>query len=252
MGDGGAHLQDGVGSARGEAAERGAPPCITPGQIALPDEDVMLRGVAHDLRCPLTSILLASQVLLLEVGAGDAHRRRRLETIVKSARRALAMTEELASGATATLSPGRHDLGDIVREVLELHGPQAEVAHVTLRAEVPAGSLEAAIDRAQLVRAVSNLVGNAIKFSPAGGVVVVAASRRSGSGTRVLVTDRGPGIPADALARLFSPDPPRDPVRGGLGLGLSIARTIVEAHGGSVGVGSEPGQGSSFWFDLPG
>jgi signal transduction histidine kinase len=251
MVDGGAQLPRGAGPADAESGAAGVPTCMTPGQIALPDGEVVLRGVAHDLRCPLTSILLASQVLLLEVGAGDAHRRRRLELIVTSARRALAMTEELACGGAGTLTPGRHDLGDVVREVIELHGPQAEVARVTLRADVRTGPLEASIDRAQLVRAVSNLVGNAIRFSPTGGLVVVAVERRPG-GARVLVTDRGPGIPADALARLFLPAAPRDPVRGGLGLGLTIARTIVEAHGGAVGVDSQPGQGSTFWIDLPG
>lgn len=259
MVEGRAHLQASLGVAARPGEAGAGPTCLTPGQFARPHEgaarstdEVERRGVAHDLRCPLTGILLASQVLLLEVGAGDPHRRRRLEMIVRSARRALALTDELARGGDRPLRLAEHDLADVVRDVVELHGPHADASRVTVRADLPGPPTPARVDRPQLGRALANLVGNAIKFSSPGGLVLVTVETPSPGAARLVVTDQGPGLSPDALARLFADDPPpRDADRGGLGLGLGIARAIAQAHGGEVGARSRPGQGCAFWLELP-
>ena len=106
----------------------------------------------------------------------------------------------------------------------------------------------------RIEQVVANLVDNAIRHTPSGGRVVVAAKTR-GDSVRVDVMDTGPGIPPDALPyvfdRLYRADPSRERGTGGSGLGLTIARQLVEAHGGTIWVESEEGLGSRFGFDLP-
>ena len=99
-----------------------------------------------------------------------------------------------------------------------------------------------------------NLVDNAVRFTPDGGRVTVSARRRNGS-VEVAVSDTGAGIPPEHLPRLFERFYRADPARargdGGTGIGLAIARSVVEAHGGQIKAESEPGRGSIFTFDLP-
>ena len=99
-----------------------------------------------------------------------------------------------------------------------------------------------------------NLVDNAVRFTPEGGHVTVSARRRNGS-VEVMVSDTGAGIPAEHLPRLFERFYRADQARargdGGTGIGLAIARSVVEAHGGQIRAESEPGRGSIFTFDLP-
>ncbi len=103
-------------------------------------------------------------------------------------------------------------------------------------------------------RCIFNLVDNAVRFTPEGGEVRIEAHRHDGS-VEVSVADTGVGIPAEALPRLFERfyrvDPPRARGDGGTGIGLAIARSVVEAHGGTIRAESEPGRGSTFTFDLP-
>ena len=110
------------------------------------------------------------------------------------------------------------------------------------------------LDRLRIEQAIGNLVDNAIRYTPPGGTVTVTAGP-PGDGVRVVVTDTGPGIPNDALPhvfdRLYRVDPSRDRATGGAGLGLTIARRLVEAHGGTIWAESEEGVGSRFGFDLP-
>ena len=107
------------------------------------------------------------------------------------------------------------------------------------------------VDRDQIERVVVNLMSNASRATPAGGTITLAAVRRGGD-VAFSVTDTGTGIPRDHLARIFEPfvQVPNAPA-GGSGLGLTISRRIVEAHGGQLTVLSEPGQGSTFTFTVP-
>jgi two-component system phosphate regulon sensor histidine kinase PhoR len=109
-------------------------------------------------------------------------------------------------------------------------------------------------DPNRMEQVLNNLVGNAVKFSPQGGAVVIRVGRE-GEFVRVSVTDQGPGIPAGEIPALFKPfyrgSAPLPPGERSSGLGLSIARRIVEEHGGAIGVESVVGHGSTFWFTLP-
>jgi signal transduction histidine kinase len=105
-------------------------------------------------------------------------------------------------------------------------------------------------DHDAVLRVFGNLVGNAQKFTPPGGSITIGAEL-AGDAVKFSVSDTGPGIPAQDVSRLFQRGF-RGERRGvGLGLGLAIARGIVKAHGGEIGVESEPGKGASFWFTLP-
>jgi signal transduction histidine kinase len=107
------------------------------------------------------------------------------------------------------------------------------------------------VDRERLLQVLSNLVGNALKFTPDGGEILVSASPEA-SGTRFSVKDSGPGIPADAVPRLFERHwQAQRGGGGGLGLGLYIARNVVERHGGHIDVASRPGEGTTFTFTIP-
>ncbi|QAT89082.1 sensory box histidine kinase/response regulator [Corallococcus coralloides] len=129
----------------------------------------------------------------------------------------------------------------------------AETAHVTLRSDVE-GAPQVKGDRDRLIQVLTNLVSNAIKFSPQGASVVVAAGFTAAGRVRFSVTDQGSGIPEEKLPRLFGRfqqlDASDTRSKGGTGLGLAISQAIVEQHGGRIDVSSPPGQGATFHFTL--
>ena len=133
----------------------------------------------------------------------------------------------------------------------QMLGTLAAARRQRLLLDADAALPEVAVDRERALRVFSNLVGNSIKFSPEGSSVTLRASR-DGASVRFAVTDQGCGIaPADlpkVFERYFRV---RNGATEGTGLGLAIARRIVEAHGGTIGVESTPGRGSTFWFTLP-
>jgi signal transduction histidine kinase len=131
---------------------------------------------------------------------------------------------------------------------MEVVGPQAEAHELKLRVapELP----RVMGDPARLVQVLTNLVGNALKFTPAGGRILVGAEPL-GEGVTFFVSDNGPGISPQELPHLFEPFWQRDVTdRRGLGLGLTICQGIVEAHGSRLQVESEPGRGTTFSFSL--
>jgi NtrC-family two-component system sensor histidine kinase KinB len=126
---------------------------------------------------------------------------------------------------------------------------EAHGVHIVVN--VPSDLPDVAVDRSQIERVIGNLVSNAIRATPAGGTIEVAAALR-GHGVVISVSDTGLGIPQEYLPRIFEPfvQVPHAP-GGGAGLGLSISRRIVEGHGGRLTVQSEPGHGSTFTFTVP-
>jgi signal transduction histidine kinase len=142
-------------------------------------------------------------------------------------------------------------LADIVTRAFELYGDVAEAKGLTVTSDVDAG-VAVMGDRVRLEQVAANLMDNAVKYTPGGGTVTIRVAAEPGYGA-MSVTDSGPGIPADELPhvweRLFRGDKSR--AERGQGLGLSLVKAIVEAHGGSVEVASQPGQGAAFTARIP-
>ncbi len=218
--------------------------------------------VSHELRTPLTSIRGSLRLLESEVkGKLPAAARPLVEIASSNTERLIRLVndildvEKIEAGKLA-LKLVPLDLAELVASALQdLRG--LEGAGVVPPAEVEPG-LELWGDRDRLTQVIVNLVSNAVKFSPAGAPVRVSGARTSSLGeprVRVCVSDRGPGVRESDRAKLFGKfqqlDTGDDRPRGGTGLGLAISRAIVTEHGGTIGVFSREGGGSTFWFELP-
>jgi signal transduction histidine kinase len=146
------------------------------------------------------------------------------------------------------------DLRDPVRSVVEAHAEVAELRGVALVSEVPTNPVMLRFDRERLNQLLTNLVGNALKFTPRGGEIVVALAEAPENAV-VEVRDSGPGIPETELPhvfdRFFRGTNVGEARASGSGLGLAIVRSIVEMHGGSIRVASSVGRGSTFTVELP-
>jgi len=220
--------------------------------------DEVLAVVSHDLRNPVGTIFSAAS-LLLELELPSEKRREHLATVQRSAMRMNRLIQDLLDVArmeagALSVAPASFSFRDLVQEVVASHRVQAEVDGIRLRQEVPDEVGAVWGDRDRLLQVLTNLVENALKFTPAGGRVDVVCRKDGDSGDlRVSVSDTGPGILPEDQERLFDRfwQVSRKDKRGA-GLGLSIAKGIVEAHGGKVWVESREGEGSTFWFSLPG
>ena len=211
--------------------------------------------VSHELRTPLTVIRGQLEVALFTARSEEQYREAmadalegvdRLSNIV----RALLMLSQAESGQLA-LQKSNLDFAELVNDLVDQHQIPAEAQGVLLSAELPPTCMIYA-DRIQIERLVSNLLGNAIKYTPAGGKVNV---RLLGQGERVklIVEDTGVGIAADHLPHIFDRfyRVPSADAEKGLGLGLSFVAWIVTAHGGTIHVDSKVGQGTRFTVALP-
>ena len=227
-------------------------------QAAVRVRDDVLAIVSHDLRNPLNTILTSTSRMLETLGDEGAPARAPLERCQRAARRMTRMISDLVDAATlevGSLSLDRkgHELSRVVADALDLLQPLAEARHLGLRVELARAPLYAYCDRERVVQVLSNLVGNAIKFTTAGSEIRISAEP-CGAMVRVAVSDSGPGIAAEQLPRVFDRFWHADTreSRQGAGLGLYIAKGIVEHHGGQIWVESALGQGSTFYFTLPG
>jgi len=213
-----------------------------------------LDNVSHDLRTPMTHLRGSAEMAL--AGPADLERYRdALADCVEESDRVLVMLTTLmdiseAESGAIDLHREMAPLADIVARAVELYRDTAEARGVTLESHVDA-AVVAAIDRLRFEQVAANLLDNAIKYTPSGGRVDISVAQENGHAV-LTVRDTGIGVPADELSRiwerLFRGDHSR--TERGLGLGLSLVKAIVEAHGGRVSVDSTPGLGSTFAVHL--
>ena len=217
----------------------------------------LVATVAHEFRTPLTSLHMSIH-LLTEQLVGPLTEKQ--SDLVFAARedceRLQRIVEELLDlsriqSGHLELRKGPAEIESLVRKALETQAGLAAQQGVELRCEVVPGAGRVLVDPDRIALAFSNLLANAIRYSPSGGAVVVRAAVAGGR-ARFEILDRGPGVPVEFRQAIFEKYF-RVPgaVSGGAGLGLFIAREIVQAHGGEIGVESEPGGGSRFWFTVP-
>ncbi len=219
--------------------------------------DDILAIVSHDLRNPLSTILTSTGRLIETLDERGAGMRTPLERCQRAARRMNHMISDLVDAAsletgTLSLDQRENELRRVISDAFDLLQPLADARGLRLETELQSGVERAFCDRERIVQVLSNLVGNAIKFTASGGRIRVMADAW-GDMVRIAVADDGPGIAPDQVPRIFDRywHLAQRESRQGAGLGLYIAKGIVENHGGRIWVDSVPGHGSTFYFTLP-
>jgi signal transduction histidine kinase/ActR/RegA family two-component response regulator len=218
--------------------------------------DRFLAMLGHELRNPLSAIVMALQVIERRSPGGG----RELDVVKRQSRQLSRIVDDLLDVARVTsgkiaLHRVPVELSALTAKAVEALQPQAARGGIALAATVPEGPLVVDGDPVRLEQVLANLVGNALKYTPAGGHVWVSLGSR-GAEAELRVEDDGAGIPRDQLRRVFDTfaqvETTLDRARGGLGLGLTLARSLVLMHGGSIEAMSEgPGRGSTFAVRLP-
>lgn len=216
--------------------------------------------VSHETRTPLTSVKGALELLVDERYFKNNEQQVKLLTIAHAnAERMLLLINDILDfskleSASLPMTIERQRLEPVVRQAAHNLRMLIEERRIQLDLDLPADLPDAMIDPHRIAQVITNLLSNAIKFSPAGGRVEISA-RPGERALRVAVRDHGDGIASKDVPKLFRKfqqiDSGATRKVGGTGLGLVICKGIVEQHGGQVGVDSEPGQGSTFWFTLP-
>ncbi|MGX5715534.1 sensor histidine kinase [Arthrobacter sp. MAHUQ-56] len=220
---------------------------------ALAAKDNFVATVSHELRTPLTSILGYLELVMDEPGHEDIHGE--LLVVRRNAEHLLGLVNDLIAVASerVELSLVETDLATLVTEAVDSALPQAAGAGLELKLEVER-PLPARIDPARISQVIRNLLSNAIKYSPDGGHIT-ASARRTGDGLVCSISDTGIGMNEEeqeqAFTKFFRSARSRETAIPGAGLGLPVSKTIVEGHGGSISLASEPGRGTSATFVLP-
>ncbi len=218
----------------------------------------LIAWVSHDLRTPLTSIRAMVEALNDGIVSDEETRRRYYQTIrqdvlfLNSLINDLFELAQLDAGLVLDTAP--HSLSDLLSDALESFSVVAAARDVRLEGSVGDGLDPVPLNAAKIARVLSNLLGNAVKYTPAGGRVWLSA-RREAECVRVVVADTGPGFATADLPRIFEKfyrgESARTRASGGAGLGLSIAARIVEGHGGRIWAENDSGGGAIVGFELP-
>jgi signal transduction histidine kinase len=235
---------------------------------AMKTKDQFLSNISHELRTPLNSIIGFTDLLLTQelggVGGGPAlseQQRDFLETVARNGRQLLELINELLdlqriAAGRMELKPEDVELGGLLAEAAGTVQAQVQQHRHALTVTPPPANLRIHADRGRVRQVLLNLLSNAIKFTPDGGrITVVAAPVNGGEAARIAVTDTGIGIAPEDQPKLFREFSQLDGSASrkyeGTGLGLALSRRLVELQGGAIGVESELGKGSTFWFTLP-
>jgi PAS domain S-box-containing protein len=227
-------------------------------QRAAQAREKVLAVVSHDLRNPLATILLnaSSMIDTMPPEMLGEWGREQLEWIARSSEQMNRLIEDLLDvsrieAGHLSMDAVRCDVASLVSDALSMLRPLAMEKSVVLGFEASPDLPPVLADRERILQVMGNLVGNAIKFTPEGGSIHLGAAAQQDS-VRFPISDTGPGIASEHLPHLFERFwQARQTLRGGAGLGLAIARGIVETHGGRIWVESEVGTGSRFHFTLP-
>lgn len=226
---------------------------------AVAARDEMLGVVSHDLRNPL-NVIAAAAGLVLDIPLPEEKKHEQLRTIKRAAERMNRLIQDLldVTGIEAgrfSVDPSSEDPDELLEEAHEMMEPLYADKDVALEKDPPSSSLPAvSADRERVLQVFSNLLGNALKFTPEGGRVTLGATPAENGCVRFYVEDTGSGIPEEDIPHLFDrfwSGRRSGNAREGTGLGLPIARGIVEVHGGTMAVESEPGVGTCISFIIP-
>ncbi|MFP3578790.1 PAS domain-containing sensor histidine kinase [Arthrobacter sp. SIMBA_036] len=222
---------------------------------ALAAKDDFVANVSHEFRTPLTSILGYVELILDDPHGLDAAAKAQLNIVRRNAERLLTLVSDLLSVRSGhiVIQPHAVDVAELVRGSVTSAEPRAAKAGIRLSMDVPE-ALEAHVDSSRMAQVLDNLVSNAIKYSPDGGDVEVAAWEDSNF-VFCRVSDTGMGMTddeqAEAFTKFFRAGGVRNSTIPGVGLGLPISKAIVEAHGGTITLDSQPGRGTTFTVKVP-
>lgn len=227
-------------------------------KAALTTRDEILAIISHDLRNPIGAVFTCTEMLLEDYHSKLNGRENRywIELIKRKAAAALHLiddimdVERIAQGKLA-FSFGRHNIAQLIRESTEGFVFLASSKNILLRSKLSQNLDFVVCDRMRIMQVLSNLIGNALKFTPEGGSVALDAHYENEK-ILISVSDTGSGIPENLKESIFERFAQAGTTnRNGLGLGLYISKMLIEAHQGQIWVQSEPGKGSTFWISLP-
>ncbi len=213
--------------------------------------------MVHDLRNPLNNIY-GAQKLLVDLGSLNDEQIQVLEVAMASTQRMVDLVKEILD--ISRLESGHMPLerepisiDNIIQQTLESQRPQATSKDIRLTSEIPPDLSPVSADRSLIERVLQNLVGNALKFTPLGGTVLITAGQDVEAQNQLFirVQDTGPGIPKDVQDRIFQKFTTGNQTGSGSGLGLAFSKMVVEAHNGRIWAKSWPDQGATFTFTLP-
>jgi two-component system phosphate regulon sensor histidine kinase PhoR len=217
-------------------------------------------GVSHELRTPLAAICSAADNLAAGVAYEPARVRQYGLAILDQGRQLTEMVEHILAFTGGQLARHKYqaeelDVGHLVRQAIDVVAPSARDAGIVIQKQIAEDLAAVLGDSQTLSQALVNLLNNAICYGGSGGWIGVSAQQTSVDELEIRVADKGPGIPACELKRIFEPfyrgANPAHPQRRGSGLGLTIVEQTVRAHGGHVSVESEPRHGTCFTLHLP-
>ncbi len=229
-------------------------------------KDRMIAILAHDLRNPLTATLIALETLELGFDfQNEASPRLTPEVMMRLMKHAQTQTQaidrmitDLLQAAQSTsagfqIQPRKLELGNLCQEVLEHLQSRLQAKSQSVKTDIPNDLPYAYADEDRVRQVIINLLDNAVKYTPAGGLIQIAILHRTSQKIQVSVGDNGPGIPVENQQRIFEDQfqLERDQHQEGYGTGLALCRRIIQTHYGQIWVDSKPNQGSCFHFTLP-